>query len=55
MFKVHKDVTIEEETKSYVYHTDNTANDIPGIEDPRVPSFGRRILSELLPGNCKFY
>ncbi|VBB27389.1 unnamed protein product [Acanthocheilonema viteae] len=49
MFKVHKDVTIEEETKSYVYHADNMTNDIPGIEDPRVPSFGKRILSEILP------
>uniref|UniRef100_A0A0R3RPJ7 GCV_T domain-containing protein n=1 Tax=Elaeophora elaphi TaxID=1147741 RepID=A0A0R3RPJ7_9BILA len=49
IFKVHKDVTIEEETENYVYHADNTVNDIPGIEDPRVPSFGKRILSKNLP------
>ncbi|MCP9264502.1 Aminomethyltransferase [Dirofilaria immitis] len=48
MFKVHKDVTIEEETKNYVYHTDNVTSDIPGIQDPRVPSFGKRILSGIL-------
>ncbi|EFO13337.1 aminomethyltransferase [Loa loa] len=49
MFKVHKDVTIEEETESCVYHTDSITNDIPGIQDPRVPSFGKRILSKILP------
>ncbi|VDK68296.1 unnamed protein product [Litomosoides sigmodontis] len=49
MFKVHKDVTIEEETGSRVYHADNVTNDTPGIEDPRVPSFGKRILSKTLP------
>lgn len=51
MFKVHKDVTIEEETESYVYHADSITNDIPGIQDPRVASFGKRILSRILPGN----
>lgn len=51
MFKVHKDVTIEEETESHIYHADNVTNDIPGIEDPRVPSFGKRILSKTIPGN----
>ncbi|CAG9529557.1 unnamed protein product [Cercopithifilaria johnstoni] len=51
MFKVHKDVTIKEETESCVYHADNITNDILGIEDPRVPSFGKRIISKSLPDN----
>ncbi|VDM09609.1 unnamed protein product [Wuchereria bancrofti] len=49
MFKVHKDVTIEEVTERCVYHADSATSDIPGIQDPRVPSFGKRILSKILP------
>nr|CDP90586.1 Bm3944 [Brugia malayi] len=46
MFKIHKDVTIEEVTERYVYHADSATNNIPGIQDPRVPSFGKRILND---------
>ncbi|OZC07200.1 glycine cleavage T-protein [Onchocerca flexuosa] len=49
MFRIHKDVTIEEETTNCVYHSDNISNDIAGIQDPRVPSFGKRILNEIMP------
>lgn len=51
MFKVQKDVSFEEETENHVYHADSITNDIPGIEDPRVPSFGKRILSKIIAGN----
>uniref|UniRef100_A0A915Q502 Aminomethyltransferase folate-binding domain-containing protein n=1 Tax=Setaria digitata TaxID=48799 RepID=A0A915Q502_9BILA len=51
MYKVHKDVTIDEETKKSVYHVDDAAIDIPGIQDPRVPSFGKRILSGTSPSH----
>lgn len=47
MYKMHKDVTISESSLS-VYHAECHTS-IAGVVDPRVPSFGKRILSETIP------
>lgn len=48
MYKMHKDVVIEEMNIS-IYHADSDTSTV-GFPDPRVPSFGKRIISETPPG-----
>ncbi|VDM97709.1 unnamed protein product [Thelazia callipaeda] len=49
LYKVHKDVSIDLEMKSYLYHMDSIADGSGAVKDPRVPSFGMRILRESIP------